>query len=301
MESQSRKMRETGVYEHTYLDVRSPRFSFDDIAGYSEIKERLHDMVVLPLRHGEQLEKAGITPPTGVIVWGPLGTGKGHLIEAAAKAAEVSYVIIRGRECTDHAEVIRAGFQFALESRPCVVHLMDIDWLAPRKDADYSWSDGSCSGRPDRLGSPEVHRAVHEEVAKVAFEKDIMVLASCYRIDVLDQAFTRTSMLGRKIYVPRPGREDRAEIIGHYLRGVELDFDVEALAERTEYFVGWDLEALCRKAKLLAMRRNSSQRLRLSEEDVELALEKVRPWLTPEMASDYDRIFNEDCIHKYNF
>ncbi|RMF91296.1 MAG: AAA family ATPase, partial [Methanobacteriota archaeon] len=242
-------------------------------------------------------------PPSGVIVWGPLGTGKGHMIEAAAGAAGVSYLIIRGRECTDHPDVIRDGFRFAMENRPCVVHLMDIDWLAPRKDADYSWSDGSTTGRPDKFGSDAVHLAVHEEVARVAPVPDVVVLASCYRIDVLDQAFTRTSMLGRKIYVPRPGREDRAEILKYYLRDVKIggDVDLDWLAGETEYFVGWDLEALCRKAKLLAVERNSSDSPVVSRQDFEAALGRVRPWLTPEMASDYDRIFGEDCIHKYNF
>ncbi|RMF90789.1 MAG: hypothetical protein D6733_02905, partial [Methanobacteriota archaeon] len=95
-------MKATGVYNHTYLDVRKPRFSFDEIAGYEEVKERFYDMVVLPLKHRKGIKKAGIAPPSGVIVWGPLGTGKGHMIEAAAGAAGVSYLIIRGRECTDH-------------------------------------------------------------------------------------------------------------------------------------------------------------------------------------------------------
>ncbi|MFQ5800719.1 MAG: hypothetical protein ACE5HH_03235, partial [Candidatus Hydrothermarchaeales archaeon] len=102
MEGQSSKMKATGVYNHTYLDVRKPRFSFGEIAGYEEVKEKFNDMIVVPLKHSKELEKAGIAPPSGVIVWGPLGTGKGHMIEAAAGAADVNYVIIRGRECTDH-------------------------------------------------------------------------------------------------------------------------------------------------------------------------------------------------------
>jgi transitional endoplasmic reticulum ATPase len=300
-------MKATGVYNHTYLDVRKPRFSFDEIVGYEEVKEKFNDMVVVPLKHHSQIEKAGITPPTGVIVWGPLGTGKGHMIEAAAGAAGVNYIIIRGRECTDHPDVVRDGFRFAVENRPCVVHLMDIDWLAPRKDADYSWGDGTASGKPDKFGSEAVHMAVHEEVAKVASLPDVVVMASCYRIDVLDQAFTRTSMLGRKIYVPRPDPKDRTEIIKYYLKEVEIskDVDVETLAKETEYFVGWDIEALCRKAKrkakLIAVERNSQNQPAVTMADFKDALKKVKPWLTPQMVSDYDQIFDEDCIHKYNF
>jgi transitional endoplasmic reticulum ATPase len=296
-------MKVTGVYNHTYLDVRKPRFSFEEIAGYVETKEKFNDMVVVPLNHRKELEKAGISPPSGVIVWGPLGTGKGHMIEAAANVADVNYVIIRGRECTDHPDVIRDGFKFARENRPCVIHLMDIDWLAPRKDADFSWSDGSTVGKPDKFGSDAVHLAVHDEVAGAANIQDLVVLASCYRIDVLDQAFTRTSMLGRKIYVPRPNLKNRSEILDYYLNGVEISktVDIDKLAKETEFFVGWDLEALCRKAKLLALERNSRSPPIISKADFQGALKKVIPWLTSKMASDYDRIFEEDCIHKYNF
>jgi transitional endoplasmic reticulum ATPase len=303
VEGQSSKLKVTGVYNHTYLDVRKPRFSFDEIAGYESVKEKFYDMVVLPLKHSGGLEKAGVSPPSGVIVWGPLGTGKGHMIEASAGAADVNYIIKRGRECTDHPDVIRDGFKFALENRPCVIHLMDIDWLAPRKDADYTWSDKTSSGKPDKFGTDEVHMAVHEEVAGVAPLTDVLVLASCYRIDVLDQAFTRTSMLGRKIYVPRPDLLDRAQILNYYLKDVRVskDFEIKDLAGQTDYFVGWDIEALCRKAKILGMDRNSEKDPEISSEDFSKAFKKVGPWLSAEMAADYDRIFNEDCMHKYNF
>ncbi len=295
-------MKAREVYEHTYLDVRKPRFSFDQIAGYEDVKEKFNDMIILPLRYPDVLKRAGINPPTGVVVWGPLGTGKGHMIEAAAGSAGVSYIIIRGRECTDHPRVIRDGFKFAVENKPCVLHLMDIDWLAPRKDADYSWADGSTTGKPDKFGSDEVHRAVHEEVERVAPIQDVIVAASCYRIDVLDQAFTRTSMLGRKIYVPRPNEENRREIFKYYLKDMTLskDLKIDWLVGETEHYVGWDIEALCRKAKLHAMGKNSKG-VALSTEDFKYALKKVKPWLTPAMTQDYDRIFGEDCIHKYNF
>jgi transitional endoplasmic reticulum ATPase len=285
VEGQSSKMGKTGVYNHTYLDVRKPKFSFEDIAGYGAVKEKFNDMVVLPLKKQGALKKAGIEPPTGVIVWGPLGTGKGHMIEASAEEAGVNYIIIRGRECTDHPDVIEDGFKFALENRPCVIHLMDIDWLAPRKDADYSWGDGLTEGKPDKFGSDAVHLKVHEEVAKVAPIRDVVVLASCYRIDVLDQAFTRTSMLGRKIYVPRPNFDDRSAILKHYLKGLKGlgGKDIERLAEATDYHVGWDIEALCRKAKLAAVKRNSRTPPEISIKDFESALKTVGPWLSPQM------------------
>ncbi|MFQ5887802.1 MAG: AAA family ATPase, partial [Candidatus Hydrothermarchaeales archaeon] len=274
-----------------------------DISGYEDVKEKLQEMIVTPLKYPEALKRGGIVPPTGVIVWGPLGSGKGHMIEAAAREAGVNFIIIRGRECTDHPNVIHKGFKLARENRPCVVHLMDIDWLAPRKNADYTWGDGTETGRPDKIGTPKVHKAVFKEVKKVAPIEDIFTAASAYRIDVVDQVFTRTGMLGRKIYVPRPSEEDRTEVFKFYLNGVKTteDVDIKKLVDLTGYYVGWDIEAFCRKAKLNAIERGGGNFTKVKMADFEDARRKVPPWLSPEMARDYDRIFKEDCVHKYNF
>ncbi len=290
-------------YNDVYIDILKPRFAFAEIAGYEEVIERFRDMVVIPMKYPEQLEAAGIVPPTGLIVWGPLGVGKGHMIESAAGEAGTNYMIIRGRECTDHPEVIHKAFAYARENRPMVIHMMDIDWLAPRKDFDYTWSDGTTDGKPDKLGSEEVHKAVHEEVASVAYEKDIMVCASAYRIDALDQAFTRTTMLGRKIYVPRPDQHDREELFKMYLKDATLaeEVDITKLAEMTDLYIGWDIEALCRKAKLNALQRSQGKSVEVTMDDFKDAKEKVRAWLSPEMAKDYDEIMATDCLHKYNF
>jgi transitional endoplasmic reticulum ATPase len=290
-------------YDKVYLDVLKPRFTFKNFAGYEEIIEKFREMIVIPLKYPEALKKAGVAIPTGVNVWGPLGSGKAHMIEAAADEAGVNYIIIRGRECTDHPDVIREGFKWAKENGPCVINLMDIDWLAPRENADYSWSDGSDIGKPDKFGSQEVHKAVLESVIEVAPIENVICAASSYRIDVLDQAFTRTSMLGRKIYVPRPDKEERVGIFKYYLGDVKLasDIDFEKMAELTDYYVGWDIEALCRKAKLDAVDRSRGKKAEITMEDLVSAQKKVPAWMSKEVADDYDRIRGEDCIHKYNF
>ncbi len=290
-------------HDHSYLDVQKPEVSFDDVGGYESVKEKFKEMVVLPLKYPEALERANMAPPPGVIVWGPLGTGKWHLTEAAAKEAGANFVLIRGRECTDRPDAIHEGFELARKMRPCVVHVMDIDWLAPRRDADYSWEKGDESGKPDRFGNEEVHQAVIDEVSKVSSTKDIMTVGSCYRIDVLDTALDRVSMLGRKIYVPSPNRHDRVEILRIYLRDAQLGTGVspEKIAEMSEYYVGWDLEALCRKAKLAAIERSKGTLKEVTMDDFAEALKAVKPWLTPKMAERYEQMYKMDCIHKYNF
>lgn len=289
-------------YNDVYIDILKPRFNFSEIRGYEEVIERFRDMIVVPMKYPEQLEAAKIAPPTGLIVWGPLGVGKGHMIESAAGEAEVNYMIVRGRECTDHPEVIHKAFDYARKNAPVVLHIMDIDWLAPRRDFDYSWGDGTTTGMPDKKGSEAVHHAIHEEVASVAYDPKIMVCCSAYRIDALDQAFTRNPMLGRKIYVPRPDQHDREEILKYYLRNISMNgLDITKIGKMTDHYIGWDLEALCRKAQLEALERSGKKGIDVTMADFVDSMTKVAAWLSPQMSKDYDRILSEDCIHKYNF
>jgi transitional endoplasmic reticulum ATPase len=76
---------------------------------------------------------------------------------------------------------------------------------------------------------------------------------------MLDEALLRPGRLERHIYVPAPDEESRRKIFEVYLGGeteniLAKDIDIEALVKKTEGYVGADIEALVREAKMSAMR-----------------------------------------------
>jgi transitional endoplasmic reticulum ATPase len=76
---------------------------------------------------------------------------------------------------------------------------------------------------------------------------------------MLDEALLRPGRLERHIYVPAPDEESRKKIFEVYLGGetgniLAKDVDVDALVKKTEGYVGADIEALVREAKMAAMR-----------------------------------------------
>ena len=54
---------------------------FADVAGFDELKHRLSDEVIWPLKNKAKAAKYGITPPNGMLLYGPPGCGKTFFAE----------------------------------------------------------------------------------------------------------------------------------------------------------------------------------------------------------------------------
>ena len=91
-----------------------------------------------------------------------------------------------------------------------------------------------------------------------------------------------------------PSRNDRRKILAEILgkSRIKLDDQVTRLifsdiADRTEGYVGADLEALCREAAIFAMRDQANQ---VRKEHFESALEKVHPTMNPQLREAYEKV-----------
>ncbi len=85
----------------------------------------------------------------------------------------------------------------------------------------------------------------------------MIVLAATNLPNALDPALRRPGRFDREIAISIPDREGRMEILEIHSRGMPLaaDVDLPHLAAITHGFVGADLEALCREAAMLCLRR----------------------------------------------
>ena len=86
--------------------------------------------------------------------------------------------------------------------------------------------------------------------------KGIVVLAATNRLDIIDQALLRAGRFDFHLELPIPDEETRVEIFQVHTRGKPLasDVDLKSLAKATEGLVGSDIESVCRKAAMMAIR-----------------------------------------------
>lgn len=288
--------------EKIFYEVRTPTLSWDEIGGFAEVKETVKEMVSLPLKKAELMEKLGLSRPAGVMLWGPLGVGITMLAEAAAKEAGASFVYVSGQEMLGKPDQISDAFKDAVHEAPAVLFVSDTEWLCPRAGCSYEWGPGNFRGIPPTFADRELSELFIREIDEIQKHPDVMLVGSCYRIDTVDQAIIKEKRrFNRKIFVHPPRAVDREGMLKIYMdRMPSIDPAVTAkeLSMKTEGYVGWDAESLVKRAALNALK---ADRDTITMEDFEAALLKVTPWLTRDMTEKYHEIDKNDCPHHYAF
>ena len=122
--------------------VEIPKISWAEVGGLAEVKEKLTDSVIMPLKHRDLFESANVKPPKGIMLTGPPGTGKTLLAKALANQSNVNFISIKGAELLskyvgESEKAIREVFQKAKQVSPAIIFFDEMDALAPkRSDAD---------------------------------------------------------------------------------------------------------------------------------------------------------------------
>ena len=78
--------------------VRIGDVHYEDIGGLDDAKQKIREMVELPIRYPELFQRLGIEPPKGVLLYGPPGTGKTLLAKAVANESDANFISISGPE-----------------------------------------------------------------------------------------------------------------------------------------------------------------------------------------------------------
>lgn len=285
-----------------FYDVRDPVLGWDDVGGYADVKETLREMVCLPLRKREEILRHNLGVPAGVMLWGPLGTGITMLAEACAKDAGVTFVYVSGQEMLGKGPELAEAFDTAIHEAPCVLFVSDCEWLAPRAGCNYEWSPGNLRAVPPTFADKDLTRLFIEQVDRINQVPGVALLGSCYRIDTVDQALIKEKKrFNRKVFVHPPTAVDRRGMLDIYMDkmpNLAPGIDRDQLAVLTEGYVGWDIESLCKRAVVNAIKADAPL---VTMEHFGRSLKEVRQFLTPDMTAKYYEIRETDCPHHYEF
>lgn len=227
-----------------------PDVRWEDVGGLDEVKQLLVEAVEWPLRHGRLFERAHIRPPKGILLHGAPGTGKTLLAKALARESEANFIAVKGPQLLsmwvgESERAVREVFKKARQAAPCIVFLDELDALAPLRGA------GGDSQVTERVVSQLL-----TELDGIEELKGVVVLGATNRLDRLDPALLRSGRFDVLVELPAPDLQARRAIFGVHTRAMPLveDVDLEELVTQTEDFVGADIEGLCRRAALLAIR-----------------------------------------------
>lgn len=237
------------------FDKDSPiKVTFNDVAGLSEAKTEIEEIVEF-LKNPQRYTELGGKIPKGALLVGPPGTGKTLLAKAVAGEANVPFFSMSGSDFVEMfvgvgASRVRDLFRQAKEKAPCIIFIDEIDAV------------GRARGRNANMGSnDERENTLNQlltEMDGFGSNSGVIILAATNRADILDKALMRAGRFDRQIYVELPDLNDRVAIFNVHLRDIKIDdsVDVDLLARQTPGFSGADIANVCNEAALIAARHN---------------------------------------------
>lgn len=240
------------------------KITLENLGGYEDVVSQLKDMVNTALSDSVHIPSLSYT---GVLLYGPHGTGKTFIAKAMAGSSKAHLTIVQSGELFSkyYGETesrLKATFMKALDNSPSIILLDDVDTLCPK-----------------RKGTDQEKRVVATLITLLDLMKHsckkIVVLATTSDPNSIDAALRRPGRLDREIEVAVPTPHDRLEIMKLLLQPYNLDTaTVESVSQAAHGFVASDLCSLVTRASAHAIK---AKRDSITFSDLQWALSQVKP------------------------
>ncbi|PWA68876.1 peroxisome 1 [Artemisia annua] len=221
---------------------------WQDVGGLTEIRNSIKEMIELPSKFPMIFSQAPLRMRSNVLLYGPPGCGKTHIVGAAAAACSLRFISVKGPELLNKyigasEQAVRDIFSKAAAAAPCLLFFDEFDSIAPKRGHDNT-------GVTDRVVNQFL-----TELDGVEVLTGVFVFAATSRPDLLDAALLRPGRLDRLLFCDFPSPKERCDILTVLSRKLPManDVDLEAIAQKVEGFSGADLQALLSDAQLAAV------------------------------------------------
>lgn len=233
----------------------NPNITFDDIAGLKDAKESLLMYVVMALNMKDFFKDIR-SPPKGILLFGPPGTGKTMLAKAIATTGKTTFLNVNPATLAskwrgDSEKLVRILFEMARFYAPSTIFIDEIDSLL----SERSNNEHESSRKVKTQFFTEIDGIVSNTGANDAPPPRVFILAATNRPWDLDEAILRR--LTKRIYIPLPNEESRRKLFLMNLKGIKLkdDIDYDFLVKSTERYNSDDIVSVCREASMAPLKR----------------------------------------------
>ena len=265
--------------------IEVPKVSWENIGGLNDVKNDLKEAVEWPLKHPKSFSRIGINPPRGILLYGSPGTGKTLLAKAVANESKANFILVKGSDVIskwvgESEKTIKKLFNKARETSPSILFFDEIDAIAPKR-----------TNTTDSKVTERIVNTLLTEMDGLEELHDVVIIAATNRPDIIDNGLLRPGRFDRIILVGTPDYEARLNILKVHTKNMKLseDVDLEFIATETEYYVGADLQSLCRESGISALRKNMDSES-VTMDDFNDALKRVGPSSNDEIEKAYEEI-----------
>ncbi|XP_011102051.1 peroxisome biogenesis protein 1 isoform X2 [Sesamum indicum] len=224
------------------------RSGWEDVGGLNDIQNAIKEMIELPSKFPNIFAQAPLRMRSNVLLYGPPGCGKTHIVGAAAAACSLRFISVKGPELLNKyigasEQAVRDIFSKAAAAAPCLLFFDEFDSIAPKRGHDNT-------GVTDRVVNQFL-----TELDGVEVLTGVFVFAATSRPDLLDAALLRPGRLDRLLFCDFPSQQERLDILKVLSRKLPMasDVDLEHVSHMTKGFSGADLQALLSDTQLEAV------------------------------------------------
>jgi len=204
-----------------------PDANYEQIGGLEKELVQVKDAVELPFLHPDLYAEHRLSPPKGILLYGPPGCGKTLIAKAVANSIAQKLKHLTGKDIRSYflhvkgpellnkyvgeserqiREVFAKAKEKASNGYPVIVFFDEMDALFRTRGTGIS-SDIESTIVPQFLA----------EIDGVESLRDVIVIGATNRQDLIDPAVLRPGRLDVKVKIPRPDKQGAKEILGKYL------------------------------------------------------------------------------------
>lgn len=266
--------------------------SSEEIVGeVGGAKLALQQAMKWPRLKPRQFASLNLSPPKGILLYGPPGCAKTSLAKSAALTSGYAFVSLNPAQVLatsfvgDAEATIRRAFASARQSSPCILFVDEMDAILGTGGNIHRNDNGSNS----RILSTFLNEM--DGITNGSNNSGVLVLGATNRPQTLDAALLRPGRLDQLIYVPPPNHDARRVILQSFFAGSSLSpVEMDELVHMSNDMTGAELVGACRHAILTSLQQQtSSNQTNIPFHHIQTALNSIQPLLrtNPSIVDQY--------------
>eukprot|EP01080_Neovahlkampfia_damariscottae_P000283 gene283-6698_t len=218
--------------------IEIPKLEWKEIGGVEKIRKKLEEMIIFPIIHKQKYKQMGISPPVGILFFGPPGTGKTMIAKAVATASESNFIFVNisdliHSQIGESEKTLSDTFKRAKLSSPCIIFFDEIQAM---------FGDRQSSNQSEK----KLISQFILELDDIYYSKiHVVVIGATNVPQNLDPSLLSPGRFERVMLIGPPSKESRKSILENSFKKMKFSKEIfenlDEIVDKTEGYTGADL------------------------------------------------------------